>query len=95
MTISRTPDPSYPPPFSKPIPFEMDHTDESHIHLSIMKHPDSLKPAATCDLCGKLIEMTATGGNWPILAHRGSNLRLCKKKEQARAVVASESRMIV
>jgi len=33
----------------------------SSIQLEVVKHPNSSKPSVACDLCGKLIEMTATG----------------------------------
>ena len=53
--------------------------DGSYIRLSIVQHPDSSKPAITCDLCSKLIEMTASGGLAYFTQHRGS--KSCKKKE--------------
>ena len=69
--------------------------DGSHVQLSTMKHPDSSKPAVACDLCGKLIEITASGSLAYFSQHRGS--KSCKKKERARgnAVMVSETRMIL
>lgn len=88
---------SHPPSSSSQQPQFAHHSlpDGSHIQLIILEHPDSLKPAVACDLCGKPIEITATGSLAYFTQHRGS--KSCKKKERARqnAVVISESRTIL
>jgi hypothetical protein len=85
------------PSFSSQQPELIYHSlpDGSRIQFSIMKHPDSLKPAVACDLCGKPIEITATGSLAYFTQHRGS--KSCKRKERARqnAVEVTESQRIL
>jgi hypothetical protein len=91
--MSRSPDHQAIPSFSS---FSSQPQFAHHsLPLSIMKHPDSSKPAVAFDLCGKLIEITATGSLAYFIQHRGS--KSCKKKERARqnAVMVSESQMTV
>ena len=59
-----------------------------------MKHPDSSTPAVAFDLCGKLIEITATGSLSYFSQHRSS--KSCKKKGTSKAECGSgfESRII-
>ena len=58
----------------------------SSIQLEIVKHPDSSKPSVACDLCDKLIEMTASGSLSYFSQHRGS--KSCKRKERVRQAAA-------
>ena len=87
--MSRTPD----LPSSIQQPQSVDYSLPYGSH--IQQHPDSSKPAVTFVLCGKLIEITATGSLSYFSQQRCP--KSCVKKERARqnAAVVSESRITI